>query len=108
MFKMYRAGQVRGDCTAPYDVELDKEYTVSEFVNTVLTRKEWGYIGIYCKGEIFGKPKCEYRGDKLLYALPDNVLNKKVIKVKADGGWSRMDYLLWVEEKGLLKKIFRC
>ena len=98
MFKMRSAGEVRGDCTAPYHVELDKEYTVNEFVNTVLTiTKEWGYIGIYCRGKIFGEPKCEYSHGKLLYALPDNVLNKKVVKVQADGGWSRMDYLLWIE-----------
>jgi len=97
MFKMYQAGRERGDCTAPYNVELDKAYTVSEFVDAVLTNKEWGYIGIYCKGKTFGEPKCEYRYDELLYALPDNVLNKKVVKVEADGGWSRMDYLLWIE-----------
>ena len=97
MFKMYMAGEMGGDCTAPYEVELDKEYTVNEFVQAVLTKREWGYIGIDCRGEIFGRPKCEYRDDKLLYSLPDNVLNKKVIKVKASGGWSRMDYLLWIE-----------
>lgn len=99
MFKLEQNGRVRGDCTAPYRVELDKEYTVSEFVQTVLTiDREWGYIGIYCKDEIFGKPTCEYKWGKLLYALPDNVLNKKIVDVKADGGWSRMDYLLWIEE----------
>ena len=37
MFKMYMAGKERGDCTAPYNVELDKAYTVNEFVHTVLT-----------------------------------------------------------------------
>lgn len=97
MFKLYSAGAMCGDCTAPYDVELYKEYTVDEFVHAVLTRKEWGYIGIYCQSKIFGEPKCEYSYDKLLYNLPDDVLNKKVIKVKAHGGWSRMDYLLWIE-----------
>lgn len=98
MFKMSQAGRERGDCTAPYNVELDKEYTVNEFVQTVLTNeREWGYIGIYCKGEVFGKPTCEYKWGKLLYTLPDSVLNKKIVDVKADGGWSRMDYLLWIE-----------
>lgn len=97
MFRLHGAGRERGDCTAPYHVELDKVYTVDEFVHTVLTRKEWGYIGIYCKGTIFGEPKCEYRYDKLLYALPDDVLDKKIVKAEADGGWSRMDYLLWIE-----------
>ena len=97
MFRMYSAGAVRGDCTAPYNIELDKAYTVNEFVHEVLTKKEWGYIGIYCKGEFFGKPKCEYNHGRLLYTLPNNVLNKKVVKAQADGGWSRMDYVLWIK-----------
>lgn len=97
MFKLYCVGKVCGDCTAPYGVELDKEYTVNEFVQAVLTRQEWGYIGIYCQGKIFGEPKCEYKDNKLLYALPDNVLNKRVVKAQADGGLKRIDYLLWIE-----------
>lgn len=97
MFRFYQTGPTRGDCTSPYEVAMDKEYTVNEFVQEVLTQKEWGYIGIYCQGEIFGDPKCEYSNDKLLYSLPNEYLNKKVVKVKADGGWSRMDYLLWTE-----------
>jgi hypothetical protein len=76
---------------------MDKEYTVNEFIQEVLAQEEWGYIGIYSPNKIFGDPKCEYRDDKLLYSLPDEYLNKKVIKVTADGGWSRMDYLLWTE-----------
>lgn len=99
MFKLKQDGREFSDCTAPYDVVLDKEYTVNEFVQTVLTReKEWGYIGVYCKGAIFGKPTCEYKYGKLLYALPDDILNKRIVSVKAHGGWSRMDYLLWIEE----------
>ena len=97
MFTFYQTGPTRGDCTSPYEVTMDKEYTVNEFIQEVLTQKEWGYIGIYCQGEIFGDPKCEYNNDKLLYSLPNEYLNKRLIKVKADGGWSRMDYLLWTE-----------
>lgn len=97
MFKLHSAGEVRGDCTAPYNVELDKEYTVNEFVQAVLTKQEWGYIGIYCQGKIFGEPKCEYKHGKLMYTLPDNVMNRRVVKAKADGGWTCMNYLLWIE-----------
>lgn len=97
MFKLKQAGRERGDCTAPYDVILDKEYTVKEFIETVVSRdREWGYIGIAVKGSIFGDPHCEYKWGKLLYDLPEEIHNKKVISVKADGGWSRMDYLLEV------------
>lgn len=99
MFQRSRSGKERSDCTAPYDVQLDKEYTVIEFISAVLTYyPEWGYIGIYCKGEIFGKPYCEYSHGRLLSSLPEEFWYKKVIKVKADGGWGNMDYLLWVEE----------
>lgn len=97
MFTFYQTGPTRGDCTSPYEVTMDKEYTVDEFIQEILTRKEWGYIGIYSSNDFFGDPKCEYRDDKLLYSLPNEYLNKRVIKVKADGGWSRMDYLLWTE-----------
>lgn len=97
MFKLHSAGKVYGDCIFHYNVELDRAYTVNEFVNTVLTRKEWGYIGIYCDGTFFGKPKCEYRYGKLMYTLPDNVMKRRVVKAIAEGGWTRMDYLLWIE-----------
>ena len=97
MFRLYQTGPTRGDCTSPYEVTMDKEYTVNEFIQEIFTRKEWGYIGIYSFNDFFGDPKCEYRDDELLYSLPNEYLNKKVVKAKADGGWSRMDYLLWIE-----------
>lgn len=48
MFTLIQTGPERSDASAPFSVELDKEYTVNEFVNTVLRRgyNEWGYIGI--------------------------------------------------------------
>lgn len=39
MFRLIKNGDVRGDCTCAYRVELDKEYTVREFIETVLTEK---------------------------------------------------------------------
>lgn len=101
MFTLVYVGPERSDCTAPYFVELDKEYTVDEFVNTVLRRgyKEWGYIGINDNGKtVFGTPRCEYRHNKLLYTLPNDVLDKKVKSVEADGGYSLMDYLISLED----------
>lgn len=102
MLKFRKAGKERSDCTAPYDVELDKEYTVGQLVDVILSRagtlREWGYIGIYDGESIFGNPKCEYADARLgTGSMPSEFLAKKVIKVKADGGWSRMDYLIWVE-----------
>ena len=57
MIKLERSSSIRGDETASYSVELDKPYTVADLVQEVVNKKgEWGYIGIKCKGEIFGKP----------------------------------------------------
>ena len=45
MFRLIISGPTRSDCTSPYDVALDRAYTVAEFIETVLQRKdELGYI----------------------------------------------------------------
>lgn len=101
MFKLvHRAGPF-GDCTSSYWVELDKEYTVVEFVDTVLKEEpgEWGYIGIHKEREIFGDPCCKYsHGELTTDPLPEDILNKKIGMVTASGGWSRMDYRLYLED----------
>lgn len=78
-----------GDETAPYDVFLEQECTVEEFVATVLNRKEWGYIRIKGLGSI------KYSCDKIVSTTLNNGDMSKLIKsVHAAGGWSRMDYYL--------------
>ena len=104
MFKFESITPERGDCTRGYDVVLDKEYTVKEFIETVFKELsgEWGYFGIrVSKGgfseRVFGNPCCEYKWGKLLSTLPEEYLDKKIVSVTGDGGWSRMDYLFSVE-----------
>lgn len=105
MFSFTQIGPERGDCTAPYAVALDKAYTVKEFIQTVITERtdEWGFISIDDGKTIFGEARCEYRWGKLVSNLPKVFQSKTIISVKADGGWSRMDYLLDIskdESKG--------
>ena len=94
-------GAERGDCTAPYLVTLDKEYTVEELVQQILTQynDEWGYIGIDTPGTWFGDPNCQYDYGHLRTYLPKDVLSKKVQSVRADGGWTRMDWYIKVEAR---------
>ena len=97
MFKFIHTNGPYSDCMSDYDIELDKSYTVGEFIETVLKEKpkEWGYIGIYKKGKIFGDPVCEYRYEKLITEpLPEEFLIQDIKEIKASGGWSRMDYLI--------------
>lgn len=89
--------------TAPYKVIILEKCTVREFVEYVLhTQDSWGYIGIHNpeKGPFFGYPNIQYSGGKLKVGsiIEDfgEFLNKQVIKATADGGWSRMDYILYV------------
>ena len=100
MIVLYQLRPEGSDCTAPYRVELTCRYSVGAFINEVLKdKREWGYIGIdRGRGSsIYGHPECQYRYGELLYTLPDEFLGLKILKARASGGWSRMDYLLTVE-----------
>ena len=100
MFKFIKIRN-RGDCICDYSVELDKLYTVEEFVNAILNyiKDEFGYIGID-NGIWYspGTPYCEYKYGVLLSNLPKDILNKKVSSAKSIGGWGRMDYKLVLED----------
>ena len=99
MFRLIISGPTRSDCTAPYDVVLDRAYTVAEFIETVLQQKdEWGYIIIRQRPPVswFDYPRCEYRCGELLSKLPDLYSDQLVKLAEADGGWTRMDYILYV------------
>lgn len=81
-----------GDETAPYDVFMEQECTVEDFITAVLNMKEWGYIRIKGYGSI------EYRQDKIVSTSLTNDDMAMVIKsVSAAGGWSRMDYYLEIK-----------
>ena len=101
MFELKQAGKERGDSTAPYAITLDKQYTVREFIDTVLKRTdEWGYIGIEDhRNWSNGTPNCKYSYTKLITHMPEEVMDKPVESVTADGGWSRMDYKLTLRAK---------
>ena len=97
MIKLRQNTPTAGDCTAGYEVTMDKTYYVKEFIDEVLSNKgEWGYIGIKKEGvpTFFGDPNCEYKWGRLLSNLPEEYLDKEISIVSASGGWSRMDYLL--------------
>lgn len=98
MFKLHQIHPEGSDCTAPYDVILNGEYTVEQFINDVLLNKrEWGKIGIYNGQGIFTDPNCEYKYGTLVSRLPNEYLKLRVVSATAHGGWSLMDYILTVE-----------
>lgn len=98
--KWHYIGGPYGDETSRYELKFNKSYTVQQLIDEILKDvREWGYIGIYTEGTIFGKPVCEYSYGKLITSpLPEKYLNKKIIKCIANGGWTRMDYLIYLKE----------
>lgn len=107
MFRLIQTSDTRGDCTASYDIQLDKEYTVKEFLETVLTQKadEWGafYLMVRSRKLFWQNPNCEYRNGKKTGTTWANILirygDRRITKVCSDGGWTRMDYYIWLDEK---------
>ena len=89
-------GNPRGDCTCPYSVRGYNARTLREFINEVITEtpKEWGYIDINPM-----ERRVEYRwGDILKNEFDDATLDREIDTVSADGGWSRMDYVVTLKD----------
>ena len=81
------------DCTDIYEVNLEgKTYTVGEFIKEIFTKRsnEWGII------EIEGVDTINYRDGEIIPRLDNEILDKKIRKVIAQGGWSRMDYTIYL------------
>ena len=97
MFELIHSGGPYSDETSSYKVKLNGEYTVKSFIQEVLSKKEWGYIGIDDGNTIFGNPRIEYHSNVALQDMTEEYLRLKVISVRASGGWSRMDYLITPE-----------
>ncbi len=82
-----------GDCTSSYSISLDKEYTVGEFIDTVLKEKsdEWGDI------EVVNEGSHSYSKGRLSYGnFPLEILSKNIKKAMSHGGWTNMDYLIYI------------
>lgn len=105
MFELIQNTPVGGDCTCGYGVKLDRKYTVKEFVNTVLKNyeNEWGIFEVKRGSNAVGSFEYSY-GNCNLTGKPDaDYRDCKIKEVYASGEWSRMDYVLYLEEEKNLK-----
>lgn len=95
-----QTSKVRGDETASYAVSNYKAKTVREFVDEVLQNtREWGYVKVVVDGVSWlSYPECEYRWGKLLSTLSSEYLDKEILSIEGDGGWSRMDYYISIKD----------
>lgn len=106
MIKLSQAGPSGGDCTAPYNVETDCK-TVGDFISEKLSAfpHEWGNIQVI-EGKDTGqwmyfssqcKATIEYKRGALQNPLLPNIASMKINKVRAHGGWSNMDYMVFAD-----------
>ena len=104
MFRLIQCTPTRGDCTAGYEVDLDKEYTLQEFIDAILTNKkdEWGEIKIAKRNcPWYRHPSIGYRYGNITSKpnIPEKVFGYKVKTVTANGGWTAMDYIVTLEKE---------
>lgn len=100
MFDFVSTSKVSSDGTCNYDIKLDRQYTVREFIKEVLSSrsKEWGDVSINNEDKYAEKQFCDYRrGSLISKTITEENLEKKVKSVKAYGGWTRMDYTITCE-----------
>ena len=101
MIKYIQTSEVFGDCSANYDVKLNKPHTVGEFINLVLSERkgEWGKFEIYNPDVSWlDYERYEYRHGILKDVISKEILEKRIISIEAHGGWTQMDYLLKLEK----------
>lgn len=102
MLKFIQTGKTGSDCTCPYSVISDVPLTVAQLVQQILTRNEWGDISFYYKEIKFGTNISEVSYNKTQLNNVDDIFakiqEKPVIKIKAVGGWTLMNYDVLIEE----------
>lgn len=85
-------GMTSGDCTTPYVVKTNRDCNVNELLKKILSRGEWGNIGIKGRGI-----SVEYKGDEIKKGFfDDDILNCKVKDIIASGGYSNMNYFITI------------
>ena len=91
MIKVTKSSMTRSDETASYSVDMDKEYTLSEFINEMVSKysNEFGDIGLSSHFH-----SIEYHKGKIISEIPTKYKDMKVVSAYANGGWGRMDYQL--------------
>jgi hypothetical protein len=105
-----------GDETSQYSVSFQEQFTVRDFVLSVLedSQKEnnahgwWGYFYIVDPHSSISTYIYEYRAGKLFYGkyisaeVADSYYgihrDKIVTKLTAHGGWGSMDYYIYIED----------
>lgn len=92
MIKLTQRTEMAYDCTMWYDISLDKEYTIKEFIS------ETKSLDNYAKYNIFVRKWAETLVAETSYGKVRKYgdCNKKILSVEANGGYGLMSYYIKV------------
>ena len=115
LFELKQCGKERSDCTAPYDVVFNyknRHPTVKNFLEyiTKTRNNDWGYLYISPSSaykDIWSLIRYNGTLESITYSrglwdknydiFIEKYGKQKIKSATADGGWSRMDYVLLLE-----------
>lgn len=103
MFDLRQSGPTGGDETAMYSVQFERGKpmpTIGEFIKDLIANHsgDWGGVQIReDKNRTLGIAHLGYSYGKITAdSIPDEIKAKQIKRISASGGWSRMDYLIFV------------
>lgn len=92
-----------GDQMCNYDVLDFKSKTLGEFVEEVIAEnpKEYGDIMIIADNKsAFDLPRSEYKYGQIVTEFPKEYLDREIISVRSNGGWTLMTYFVKLKNNG--------
>lgn len=82
-----------GDETAPYEVTTNRGCTLKELIEKIKSGTSFGNMWIYEDYDCYFMSNYEKHSiEDFPLALSDEVVKR----IKASGGWGRMDYEIWI------------
>ena len=103
--KFVQTGGPYGDATCDYNVLFTGPLTLRYFLEVIGTRNEWGRVD-YCTepppGNLLdGRTVLKYKHNQVTYRNEDlwnKIADKEIRCIYANGGYTAMDYRIWLED----------
>lgn len=105
LFEFIQTSLVGGDCTCNYRIKFNIECTVREFLHEIFAYRtnEWGTIDVNPNICVNGVPtdtiSTYYENCTIQTSFSEDVLNSIITEAVASGGYTRMDYILYVKSE---------
>ena len=98
LVKFNRIGNEHSDATSDYEVVLDGEYPVKEFIKYLITQRRDEFGSVTIKTESKDKPKLTFKKDETKNSFGfENYLDKIIKSIKANGVWGQLHYHLTLD-----------